>query len=68
MLVYFSMCFLAIGFFNIFLIILSSDTRGMHPKYASRMRALNTVCVEYVGPIIALGALVLIPTVIILGV
>ena len=56
------------GFFNIFLIILSSDTRGMHPKYASRMHALNTVCVEYVGPIIALGALVLIPTVIILGV
>ena len=68
MLLYSSMCFLALGFFNIFLIILSSDTKGMHPTYASRMHALNKLCVEYVSPVIAIGALLLIPTVIILGV
>ena len=68
MLIYSSFLFLLVGFINIFLIIITADTSYLKPKYASRLNALHIVCVEYVGPVIALGALILIPTVIICGV
>ncbi len=68
MLVYFSLYFMLFGFCLMFFTLVSSDTKDLKPEYASRMRALNTICVEYVAPYYAAACLVLIPTVIIWGV
>ena len=68
MLIHFIFFFMLVGFTNIMLIVITADTKGLKPQYASKARALNTLCVEYIGPVIALMALILIPTVIIWGV
>ena len=68
MIIHFIFFFMLVGFTNIMLIIITADTEGLKPQYASKARALHTLCVEYIGPVIALMALILIPTVIIWGV
>lgn len=65
MLAYFTIYFLLFGFLNMFFIIISSDTKGLKPEYASRMNALNTLCVEYIAPYYCAACLVVIPTVIV---
>ena len=65
MLIEFSIYFILFGFCLMFFTLVSSDTEELKPEYASRMRALNTICVEYIAPYYAIACLVLIPTVII---
>jgi len=68
MLIEFSVYFLIFGFCLMFFTIISSDTKNMNAHAASRMRALNTICVEYIAPYYAIACLVLIPSVILWGV
>ena len=65
MLAHFALYFLLFGFCLMFFIIISSDTRNMNAHAASRMNALNTLCVEYITPYYCAGCLVIIPTVIV---
>jgi len=67
MLIPFAIYFMLFGFLNMFFIIISSDTKGLKPEYASRMNALNTLCVEYIAPYYAAACVIIIPTVIIWG-
>ena len=65
MLAYFAMYFLIFVFCLMFFIIISSDTRNMNAHAASRMHALNTICVSYITPYYCAACLIVIPTVII---
>ena len=67
MLIPFAIYFMLFGFLNMFFIIISSDTKNMNAYAASRMRALNTICVEYIAPYYAAACIIIIPTVIIWG-
>lgn len=68
MIIYFSIYFILFGFLNMFFIVISSDTKDLNPAEASRMRALNIICVEYIAPYYAIASCILIPTVIVWGV